>query len=105
MSTNPIEKGNPFNQRQVKRIFYRRLGTVIWVSFLLACIQCTLFFAVFDPLDLALLSSFNFDFARMTGYAMGFLFFWFFTFLSCYFCGIAMVLPRKKLAKRTLNNN
>ena len=101
MSTQPIVKNEKFNKRQIKRIFYRRLGTVIWVSFLMACLQCILFFALFDPLDLALLSSLNIDISRMHGYALGFVFFWVFTFLASFFCGILMALPRAKLAKRT----
>ena len=104
MSTKPIVRNRDFNERQIKRIFYRRLGIVIWVSFLMASLQCVLFFALFDPQDLGLLSSLNLDFSRMQGYALGFVFFWLFTFLAGFICGILMALPRTKLAKRTIEN-
>jgi hypothetical protein len=52
-------------------------GIVIWASFLAACLATMLFFALFDPLLLghddappAWLSD------RMTGYTIGFFFFW-----------------------------
>lgn len=101
MSTQPIVRNEKFNKRQIKRIFYRRLGTIIWVSFLMACLQCVLFFALFDPQELALLSTLNLDISRMHGYALGFVFFWIFIFLASFLCGISMALPRAKLAKRT----
>lgn len=101
MSTTSIVKNKKYNNRQIKRIYYRRLGIVIWTSFLIAAIESILFFAFFDPLDLTLLSSFDFDIDQMQGYALGFLFFWLFTFIASYMCGILMALPRDKLAKRT----
>lgn len=54
------------------------VGAVVWSSFLAACLATMLFFAAFDPLLLAgddnppwWLES------RMTGYGIGFFFFWF----------------------------
>jgi hypothetical protein len=54
------------------------VGAVVWSSFLAACLATMLFFAAFDPLLLASddappwwLES------RMTGYSVGFFFFWF----------------------------
>lgn len=54
------------------------VGAVVWSSFLAACFATMLFFAAFDPLYLASddappwwLES------RMTGYGVGFFFFWF----------------------------
>lgn len=53
------------------------VGIVVWASFLAACLATMVFFAFFDPLLLAhdgapprWLSD------RMTGYAIGFFFFW-----------------------------
>lgn len=102
MSTQPIVKNRKFNSRQVKRIFYRRLGIVIWVSFLIAAIETSVFYAFVDPQDLVLLSDFHFEIGRMQGYAFGFIFFWLFTFIASYLCGILMALPRDILAKRTI---
>lgn len=52
-------------------------GIVIWASFLAACIATMVFFAFFDPLllvDDRAPPSWLRD--RMTGYAIGFFFFW-----------------------------
>jgi hypothetical protein len=57
--------------------FREDLGVLLWSAFLAACVATALFFAYFDPQLLAL------DEAppgwlrdRMTGYAVGFFFFW-----------------------------
>lgn len=100
MGTEPIVKNRGFNDRQIKRIFYRRLGIVIWVSFLTAAVESVLFFALFDPAYLGQLSSFAIDITRWQGYALGFVFFWAFTFVAGLFCGVVMALPRTRLAKR-----
>lgn len=54
------------------------VGAVVWSSFLAACLATMLFFAAFDPLLLA--SDDNPPWwleSRMTGYGIGFFFFWF----------------------------
>lgn len=104
MGTEPIVKNQGFNDRQIKRIFYRRLGIVMWVSFLAAAIESMLFFAMFDPAYLGQLSDFAFDITQWQGYAFGFVFFWAFTFISGLFCGVVMALPRTRLAKRNPNH-
>jgi hypothetical protein len=53
------------------------LGVILWASFLAACAGTMLFFALFDPALLAhddAPPSWLAD--RMTGYAIGFFFFW-----------------------------
>ena len=57
--------------------FREDLGVLLWASFLAACVATMFFFACFDPVLLA------HDVAppawladRMTGYAIGFFFFW-----------------------------
>jgi hypothetical protein len=57
--------------------FREDLGILLWAAFLAACVATALFFACFDPRLLATddpppawLSD------RMTGYAVGFFFFW-----------------------------
>jgi hypothetical protein len=61
----------------------QEVGAIVWSSFLAACFATMVFFAVLDPLLLAdddappsWLAS------RMTGYALGFFFFWIVTALS-----------------------
>ena len=104
MATEPIIKNQEFNSRQIKRIFYRRMGVVLWVSFFAAAVQTMVFFAIFDPAYLGQLSSFSMDLSRLQGYAIGFVFFWAFTFSAALFSGVVMALPRTKLAKRTTQN-
>ncbi len=101
MATEPVVKNQGFNERQIKRIFYRRMGIVLWVSFFTAAVQSMVFFALFDPAYLGQLSSFATDISRWQGYALGFVFFWAFTFSAALFCGVVMALPRTRLAKRT----
>lgn len=58
-------------------------GIVVWASFLAACVGTLVFFAFFDPIllgdDVAPPSWLR---DRMTGYTIGFFFFWF-------ICGLA----------------
>jgi uncharacterized membrane protein len=90
-----------FNERQLKRIFYRRLAVVVWVSFLVAAVQTMAFFAAFDPELMGQLATFSVMLTAIQGYTIGFLFFWVFNLITAVLVGIVMVLPRTKLAKRT----
>ena len=101
MGTQPIVKNRDFNERQIKRIFYRRLGIVTWVSFVAAALQTMIFFAQFDPAYLNEIASITISIDRWQGYALGFVFFWSFTFVTGLFCGVVMALPRTRLAQRT----
>ncbi len=51
-------------------------GVVIWVSFLAAAVATMLFFATFDPLDLAEIATFPLQLSRMAIYSIGFILFW-----------------------------
>ena len=70
----------PTNARGDRRIwprFREDLGVLLWASFLAACVATAFFFAYFDPLLLAsdvMPPAWLTD--RMTGYAIGFFFFW-----------------------------
>ena len=52
------------------------LGVVLWVSFLSASVATMLFFATFDPADLADIATFPMALERTSGYSLGFLLFW-----------------------------
>lgn len=57
--------------------FREDLGVLLWASFLAACIATALFFAYFDPPLLVADERAPWWLAdRMTGYAIGFFFFW-----------------------------
>ncbi|HHL32126.1 MAG TPA: hypothetical protein ENJ41_06030 [Oceanospirillales bacterium] len=98
---NSLPEDVNFNQRQLKRIFYRRLAVVIWSSFLVAAVQTMVFFAVFEPQLLGQLSTWSIDIGSTQGYTIGFLFFWVFNLITAVLVGMVLVLPRTKLAKRT----
>jgi hypothetical protein len=55
------------------------LGAVLWPSFFAAAVATMVFFAVFDPADLADVSWPQFMISRELGYAIGFFLFWFCT--------------------------
>ena len=99
MGTRPVTDQSQFNERQIKRIFYRRLGTAVGVSFLAAAVQTMIFFAQFDPAYLNEIASITISIDRWQGYALGFVFFWLFSFITGLFCGVIMALPRTKLAQ------
>lgn len=103
MTTEPITDNQGFNKRQIKRIFWRRMAIVLWVSFFTAAVESMLFFALFDPAYLGQLSSFAVNISSLEGYALGFMFFWVFTFSAGLFCGVVMALPRTRLARRNPN--
>jgi hypothetical protein len=49
---------------------------IAWVSFLSAGVATMLFFATFDPSELANIATFPQDLSREAGYTIGFLLFW-----------------------------
>ena len=56
------------------------VATVVWISFLTAAIATMVFFAVFDPTELA--GALGVNVGRQAGYAIGFFFFWVMTALA-----------------------
>ena len=52
------------------------IAVVVWISFLCAAVATMLFFALFDPVDLAALYDDDLALSRDAGYAAGFFFFW-----------------------------
>lgn len=51
------------------------IAIVVWISFLAGAFGTMLFFAFFDPIELA--ASLDVDISTQAGYAIGFFFFWF----------------------------
>ena len=54
----------------------QKFATLVWISFLTACVMSLLFFATVDPRDLLSISHFALPESREFGYALGFFFFW-----------------------------
>jgi len=67
------------------------VATVVWISFLSAAIATMLFFAVFDPVELASALDENLQIGHQAGYAVGFFFFW---ILSAICSGVTAWLVR-----------
>jgi Na+-driven multidrug efflux pump len=65
--------------------------TVLWISFLCAAIGTMVFFAFFDPADLAHVFDEDLDIGSDAGHAVGFFFFW---ILSLMCSGITAFLVR-----------
>ena len=59
-----------------------KLSVILWVSFLWAGIATTLFFATFDPVEIAKVATFPMTLTRASGYSIGFLLFWMLLFIS-----------------------
>ena len=87
-----MDNGEPQNtapeyepELRAQRPWTRRaqaIAAVVWPSFLTASIGTMLFFAIFDPGLLEQAMSHPMDFSRMTGYALGFFFFWLIAFMA-----------------------
>ena len=67
------------------------IAAVVWPSFLAAAFATMLFFAFVDPAAMPEAFSLPVEFSRMTGYAIGFFFFWLITAISS---GISVFLLR-----------
>ena len=52
------------------------LGIILWISFVSAGVATMLFFATFDPVEIAQLATFPLTIDRNTGYSLGFILFW-----------------------------
>lgn len=67
------------------------LFTVIWISFLSAAIATMVFFAIFDPVELASILDSDLEISHDAGYAVGFFCFW----VLCALCsGVTAFLVR-----------
>ncbi|RBP50698.1 hypothetical protein [Arenicella xantha] len=73
-----------------------KLSTILWVSFLSAGIATMLFFATFDPLDLAQIATFPMEMERSAGYSFGFLLFWGLLSINGFFITWLMSLGQRK---------
>ena len=58
------------------------IAAILWPSFLAAAAATMFFFALIDPLDLVQLAFPGWSVGRMSGYAIGFFFFWAFAAIS-----------------------
>ncbi len=67
------------------------IAIVVWISFLTAAVGTMLFFAVFDPDELAASFAPELELGRDAGYAAGFFFFW---VLSAVSAGVTAWLVR-----------
>jgi hypothetical protein len=66
----------------------RRWGAIVWPSFFAAGVATMVFFALFDPVELAKLAWVGIEIDRKLGYTVGFFLFWACTFSSSLFTSI-----------------
>lgn len=76
------------------------IGVTLWVSFLWACVATMLFFATFDPVELAQVATFPMDISRSSGYSAGFLLFWLLLILNSFLINFLTI--RKPVTELTL---
>lgn len=94
-----LERNKAKLKRIKQRIYWRRIGIVTWVSFVAAAVASMVFFAMFDPEDLAQITTFPIEYSRIGGYSMGFLLFWLLTGITGGALNIMLSLPAAKLRK------
>jgi hypothetical protein len=78
-------EGLPEDAPRAWRRWSRRaenIAAILWPSFLAACIGTGIFFGNIDPADLHAISAPMSEVSTLTGYAMGFFFFWIICTLS-----------------------
>jgi hypothetical protein len=73
----------------------QRWGAIVWPSFFAAGVATTVFFALFDPEELAQLAWTGIEVDRKTGYTVGFFLFWACTFASSLFTAF-LAQPRRE---------
>lgn len=95
----PILKDLIPDQEMEPRVFLRTMGVLIWVSFLFAGIGSALFFATFDPVEIAAIATYPTTMAPLTGYTIGFFLFWVFGFSCSTLSWLMLALPLSKRRK------
>ena len=75
-ASGPEATGKPWSQRA------QDIAAVAWPSFLVGAMPTMLFFAFIDPMVLQEATFPSWDLGRMTGYTLGFFFFWGIAFAS-----------------------
>ena len=98
-----VQPGRPEPELRAQRPWGRRaqaIAAVVWPSFLAAAVATMLFFAFVDPADMQDVLRLPPDSSRMTGYGLGFFFFWLITGISSavsvYLLRTARRNPRKQ---------
>ncbi len=76
----------------------RYVGAVLWASFLTACVGSMVFFAMFDPAELAKITTWPVVLEIQWGYTIGFFCFWLLAVLSSLITTI-LLLPGNKSSK------
>lgn len=86
-------------KRIKRRIYWRRVGIVTWVSFVMAAAATMIFFAMFDPELLGEVTTFPIELSRTQGYSIGFFMFWALTGITGALLNAMLSLPAAKLRK------
>lgn len=76
------------------------IAAVLWASFLAAAIATMIFFAFVDPGDMEHAMRFPMEHTRMTGYGLGFFFFWLITSVSSALAVFLLMTSRRNSRDR-----
>ena len=91
------------------KVFWRSFGVMAWVSFLFAALASMLFFASFEPTELAAIATFPAELSANTLYTFGFFLLWIFGFSTTACSSILLALPlakrQKTLPEHELNHD
>ncbi len=74
----------------------RRIGAIVWPSFFAAGVATMVFFAIVDPLELALITWPKVEITRQAGYTIGFFMFWLCTLSACLFTALLIAPPLRE---------
>ncbi|HEY8025752.1 MAG TPA: hypothetical protein VIF60_14380 [Burkholderiaceae bacterium] len=77
-------------------LIVRLVVNLLWVSFLVAVLAEGCFFSVFDPEELLHLTQ-RLDWSPLSGYTIGFFFFWSIGFVASVFTYFLINLPNERL--------
>lgn len=80
-------------------VMWRSIGVLAWVSFLFAGLASMLFFASFEPTDLASLATYSVNWSAQAIYTLGFILFWLFGFMTSLVSIMLLALPWAKRAR------
>lgn len=96
----PDEELPPVGHRAPHARRVRRIGVVLWPSFLASVVATGIFFSQLDPDELRLISFPGLELSRMAGYTIGFFMFWAVTTLSSALTLFLLSRPQRRGARR-----
>jgi hypothetical protein len=73
----------------------RRIGAIIWSSFLAASLGCVIVFAMLDPAEVRFFGN-DIQLERTVVYTLGFILFWLVSATAAWLCSLLLLAPLEK---------